>query len=148
MENVELIDELKGLHSGVNHLTGDISLQCEGFEIKGGKKTNGLNQIVLTTNIFELFNNVKEIANVLLNEYNGVVPDKKELLIKLPGVGGKTANVFLSNIYDEPAIAVDTHVSRVSKRLGLVASDDDVSKIEKKLEKYFIMYFKRSNCLG
>ena len=53
----------------------------------------------------------------------------------LPGVGRKTANVFLSNIYDEPAIAVDTHVSRVSKRLGIANNNDDVSVIEKKLEK-------------
>ena len=80
---------------------------------------------------------VKEIANVLLNEYNGVVPDKKELLIKLPGVGGKTANVFLSEYYNYPYIAVDTHVERVSKRLGLASKNDDVLKIENKLMKVF-----------
>ena len=53
----------------------------------------------------------------------------------LPGVGRKTANVFLSNIYDEAAIAVDTHVSRVSKRLGLARKNDDVSLVEEKLMK-------------
>ena len=80
---------------------------------------------------------VKEIANVLLNEYNGVVPDKKELLIKLPGVGGKTANVFLSEYYNYPYIAVDTHVERVSKRLGLAFKADNVVQVENKLMKKF-----------
>ena len=59
----------------------------------------------------------------------------REYLESLPGVGRKTANVILSNIYGEAAIAVDTHVARVSKRLGLVNKNDDVLKIEKKLEK-------------
>ena len=80
---------------------------------------------------------VKDISTILLNEYNGVVPDKKELLVKLPGVGGKTANVFLSEYYNYPYIAVDTHVSRVSKRLGLAYKNDDVITIEKKLMKKF-----------
>ena len=80
---------------------------------------------------------VKEISNILLNEYDGVVPDKKELLIKLPGVGGKTANVFLSEYYNYPYIAVDTHVERVSKRLGLAYLKDNVVQVEKKLMKKF-----------
>ena len=82
-------------------------------------------------------NYVKDIATILLNDYNGVVPDKKEILIKLPGVGGKTANVFLSEYYNYPFIAVDTHVERVSKRLGLASKNDDVLKIENKLMKVF-----------
>ena len=80
---------------------------------------------------------VKEISTILLNEYNGVVPDKKELLKKLPGVGGKTANVFLSEYYNYPYIAVDTHVERVSKRLGLAYKNDNVVQVEKKLMKKF-----------
>ena len=82
---------------------------------------------------------VKEISTILLNEYGGVVPDKKELLIKLPGVGGKTANVFLSEYYNYPYIAVDTHVERVSKRLGLANKNDNVVQVEKKLMKKFSM---------
>ena len=80
---------------------------------------------------------VKEISNILLNKYNGVVPDKKELLVELPGVGGKTANVFLSEYYNYPYIAVDTHVERVSKRLGLAYRNDNVLVVEKKLMKKF-----------
>ena len=78
---------------------------------------------------------VFEIAKILVDKYNGVVPNNRKILEGMPGVGRKTANVFLSNIYEEQAIAVDTHVSRVSKRLGLVGKNDDVVKIEKKLEK-------------
>ena len=76
---------------------------------------------------------VKEIANILFSECDGVVPNNREFLEKLPGVGRKTTNVVLSNLFDVPAIAVDTHVSRVSKRLGLAKDNDDVSVIEKKL---------------
>lgn len=80
---------------------------------------------------------IKNIAIILDEEYNGVVPMDRDLLIRLPGVGRKTANVFLSEFYNIPAIAVDTHVERVSKRLKLSSRNDDVLKIEKKLEKYF-----------
>lgn len=70
----------------------------------------------------------------LLSEYNGVVPDQMEELITLPGVGRKTANVVLSNAYDVPAIAVDTHVFRVSNRIGL-ADGKTVLDVEKQLMK-------------
>lgn len=78
---------------------------------------------------------VKEIATILLNDYNGVVPNNRTCLESLPGVGRKTTNVVLSVLFNVPAIAVDTHVSRVSKRLGLAKNSDDVSVIEKRLMK-------------
>lgn len=80
---------------------------------------------------------VKDIARILDDEYNGVVPRDREILLTFPGVGRKTINVFLSEYYNEPAIAVDTHVERVSKRLRLAYKNDDVLKIEKKLMKKF-----------
>ena len=80
---------------------------------------------------------IKNIATILDETYNGVVPKDREVLTTLPGVGRKTANVFLSEFYNMPYIAVDTHVERVSKRLKLASKNDDVLKIEKKLEKYF-----------
>ena len=80
---------------------------------------------------------VKEIARMLDEEYNGVVPNSRKELEKFPGVGRKVANVILSEWFKEPAIAVDTHVERVSKRLGLAKESDDVRKIEEKLEKTF-----------
>jgi len=78
---------------------------------------------------------IKTIANKLINDYNGIVPNDREYLESLPGVGRKTCNVVLSNLFDVPAIAVDTHVSRVSVRLGLAKKDDNVLTIEKKLMK-------------
>ena len=80
---------------------------------------------------------IKEIANILVNDYNSKVPNDHNLLIKLPGVGRKTANVFLAEYYNYPYIGVDTHVERVSKRLGLCNKKDNVLTIEKKLEKIF-----------
>lgn len=59
------------------------------------------------------------MANMLLKDFNGVIPSDIDQLVKLPGVGRKTANVVASVIYDKPAMAVDTHVFRVSNRLGL-----------------------------
>lgn len=59
------------------------------------------------------------MANMLLSDFNGVIPSEIEQLVKLPGVGRKTANVVASVIYEKPAMAVDTHVFRVSNRLGL-----------------------------
>lgn len=79
----------------------------------------------------------KKIAKILVNDYNGKVPNDKGKLVKLPGVGRKTANVFLSEYYSYPAIAVDTHVERVSKRLYLASSNDSVLEVEKKLQKRF-----------
>lgn len=81
--------------------------------------------------------NVIEISRRLLAECNGIVPNDRDYLESLPGVGRKTANVVLSNLYNEPCIAVDTHVSRVSIRLGLAKDGDDPYTIEKKLTKKF-----------
>ena len=80
---------------------------------------------------------VKEIAKYLLEYYNGVVPNDEEKLTCIPGVGRKTSNVVRSNLFKYPAIAVDTHVSRVSKRLKIAREDDNVLIIEKKLMKFF-----------
>lgn len=81
--------------------------------------------------------NLKEIATKLLEEKNGIVPNDRIFLESLSGVGRKTTNVVLANLFNEPFIAVDTHVSRVSKRLGLAKETDDPLKIEMKLNKKF-----------
>ena len=77
------------------------------------------------------------LSKVLVEKYNGMVPHDFNELIKLPGVGRKTANVFLAEIDKRPAIAVDTHVNRVSFRLGLSSSVDNVLKTEEELEEKF-----------
>ncbi len=80
---------------------------------------------------------VINIAKILDEKYNGKVVNNRKVLESLPMVGRKTTNVVLSELFNEPTIAVDTHVERVSKRLGLVKKDDDVIKIEEKLKRKF-----------
>lgn len=77
-----------------------------------------------------------EMARVIVRDFNGEVPDKPEDLMKLPGVGRKTANVMQAVAFGRPAMAVDTHVFRVSRRLGLVPlTADTPEKVEKELLK-------------
>lgn len=78
---------------------------------------------------------IKEITTKLINDNIKVIPNDREYLSSFPGVGRKTINVFLSVIYNEPLVAVDTHVNRVSKRLKLAKDGDDVLEVEKKLMK-------------
>ena len=84
---------------------------------------------------FKKASNVIGISRRLLDEANGTVPNDRSFLESLPGVGRKTANVVLAVLYNENCIAVDTHVARVSKRLGFASKNDDVLTIEKKLYK-------------
>jgi endonuclease III len=79
--------------------------------------------------------NIQKLCMSLLNDYNGEVPQTKEDLEKLAGVGRKTANVVVSVAFGEPAIAVDTHVERVSKRLGICRWKDSVLEVENTLMK-------------
>ena len=79
--------------------------------------------------------NVIEIAKKL--EKIGYVPNDYDFLETMPGIGRKTINVVLSNLYDVPCIAVDTHVKRVSIRLNLASKEDNVLTIEEKLTKIF-----------
>lgn len=77
--------------------------------------------------------NIRSLCQLLLEEYNGEVPKERDELVKLPGVGRKTANVVVSVAFGVPAIAVDTHVERVSKRLGICKWKDSVLEVEKTL---------------
>lgn len=103
--------------------------------------------------------NLIEIAQRLLEDCDGKLPNNREYLETLPGVGRKTANVVLSNIFNVPCIAVDTHVARVSKRLNIAKETDDPLKIETKLNKKFkredlckrhhqLVLFGRYHCLA
>lgn len=74
--------------------------------------------------------NIQALSARLLTEYNGEIPANREDLVTLPGVGRKTANVVLSVAFDVPAMAVDTHVERITKRLGLCRWKDSVLEVE------------------
>ncbi|MFD1018453.1 endonuclease III [Thalassobacillus hwangdonensis] len=77
--------------------------------------------------------NIRKLCQTLIDDYDGEVPRTKKELESLAGVGRKTANVVASVAFEEPAIAVDTHVERVSKRLGICRWKDSVLEVEKTL---------------
>ena len=76
--------------------------------------------------------NVIKIAQILVKQYGGKVPNDPEALIAMPGVGNKTKNCVLGELFNVPLLAVDTHMQRVAKRLGIADEKDNVEKIEQK----------------
>ena len=76
--------------------------------------------------------NVIKIAKILVNQYDGKVPNDPEALLAMPGVGNKTKNCVLGELFNAPLLAVDTHMQRVAKRLGIADEKDSVEKIEQK----------------
>ena len=79
---------------------------------------------------------LKGMATMLVDEFQGVVPDDVEQLQKLPGVGRKTANVIASVFFNKPAMAVDTHVFRVSNRIGLTTNAKTPLEVERQLVRH------------
>ena len=105
------------------------------YELKKANITDIEKIIYSLGNYKKKARNIIEIARILDEEYNGIVPSNRDILETLPGVGRKTTNVFLSEYLNIPAIGVDTHVERVCKRLKLAKNTDNVLIIEKKLMK-------------
>ena len=122
----------------VNMVTDVLFKKYPSLEELSKADINDLKEIIKPIGTFnKKASNIKLIASSLIKDCNGVVPNDRKYLETLPGVGRKTTNVVLANLYNEPCIAVDTHVSRVSKRLKLAKDSDDVLTIEKKLTKKF-----------
>lgn len=103
--------------------------------------------------------NIIALSNDLVEKYQGEVPNDRTQLEALPGVGRKTTNVVISNAFGIPALAVDTHVARISVRLGLAKETDNVFEIEKKLIRkipkehwlkvhHQMIFFGRYHCLA
>jgi len=80
---------------------------------------------------------IKQISKILIEKYNGKVPSNREELMKLPGVGYKTADIVLMYGFGIPRIAIDTHCNRVPKRIGLVNRKANVEEVREKLESIF-----------
>jgi endonuclease-3 len=103
----------------------------------------GLAQYIKTIGLYRTkTKNVIATARLLMNHHSGQVPDNREALEALPGVGRKTANVILNTAFGHPIIAVDTHVFRVCNRTGL-APGKTVLEVEKKLEKFVPPAYRR-----
>jgi len=142
----------------VNQVTEILFKKYDSLEQLKNADLNDIKEIIKPIGTFNkkaIF--VKEIAKYLLDNCDGKVPNDEKVLTSIPGVGRKTSNVVRSNLFNYPAIAVDTHVSRVSKRLNLANEKDEVETIEKKLMKKFpkdiwaklhhqLVLFGRYNC--
>ena len=122
----------------VNIVTKELYSKYDSLEELSNADINDLKRIIYSLGSYNkkaIY--IKEISNILLNKYKGIVPKTRSDLENLPGIGRKTVNVFLSELHIEPQIAVDTHVSRVSKRLYIATLNDSVYKTEMKLRKAF-----------
>ena len=117
----------------VNIVTKDLFVKYDTLEKFANADLKELEMDIRPTGFYH--NKAKNIiacAKRLVEVYGGEVPSKLEDLLTLAGVGRKTANVIRGNIYNEPSIVVDTHVKRISKRLGFT-KEDDPEKIEYEL---------------
>lgn len=122
---------------GVNKVTSILFKKYNSLEKLASSNIEDIKEIIKPIgNYNKKANNIIEISKILINKYNKQVPKTYEELEVLPGIGRKSANVIRSEIYKIPSFAVDTHVIRVTNRLGLVKTKDPVI-IEKELEKIF-----------
>lgn len=104
---------------------------------------DGLKDYIKTIGLFNSkARNVIALSEILVRDYNGKIPRTREELVKLPGVGRKTANVVLNIAFGEETMAVDTHIFRVSNRTG-IAPGRNVDKVEEKLEDVVPKEFRR-----
>ncbi|WP_348619901.1 endonuclease III [Paenibacillus polymyxa] len=120
----------------VNKVTADLFQKYKSPEDYLAVPLEELEQDIRRIGLYR--NKAKHIHNlcrILIDQYGGEIPSEHDQLVKLPGVGRKTANVVVSTAFNVPAIAVDTHVERISKRLGFARWDDSVLEVEKKLMK-------------
>ena len=141
----------------VNIVTKDLFARYKNVSDFANADIEELEHMVKPTGFFRAkAAHIKEAAMMIMTEHGGKVPDNIDDLTKLPGVGRKTANVILTHIYNVPGIVVDTHVKRITGRLGLTKERDPV-KIEfdlyKKLPKehwgrlnYQLITFGREIC--
>ena len=119
----------------VNIVTKDLFRKYPTIEAFAGADVDELEQDIKSTGFYHnKARNIIGCCRKLVYEFHGEVPRSIEELTSLPGVGRKTANVIRGNIYHEPSIVVDTHVKRISNRLGLT-KETDPEKIEHDLEK-------------
>lgn len=123
---------------GVNEVTNKLFYKYDSLEKLSKANLNDIKDIIMPIGMVNKKSEyIIEIANYLLNNCAGIVPNNEKILTSIPGVGRKTSNVVRSNLFNYPAIAVDTHVNRVSKRLNIADKEDSVLIVEQKLMNYF-----------
>jgi endonuclease III len=125
---------------GVNKATKELFTNFDTAEKILALGEDGLKHYIKTINLYKTkAKHIIKLCSILTNKYDGNVPGSFEELIELPGVGRKTANVVLNSLFNKATIAIDTHVYRVAKRIGLSSSNtllgvenDLLKKIPKK----------------
>ncbi|HNV85670.1 MAG TPA: endonuclease III [Candidatus Omnitrophota bacterium] len=121
----------------VNRVTPGLFKQYPTPEALGAADSAAIEKAIHSTGFYRSkARSIQNCARTLAGQYRGAVPDRLEDLVKLPGVGRKTANVVLGNAFGKPSIAVETHVIRLAGRLGLTPEEDPV-KIEFALMKLY-----------
>lgn len=132
---VAVVLSAQATDTGVNKATRALFKRVDTPEKMVKLGLDGLKEHIKTIGLFNgKAKNVIALSEILIREHNSEVPSTREELIKLPGVGRKTANVVLNIFFGQPTMAVDTHVFRVSNRTGL-APGKNVEEVEAKLEK-------------
>ena len=124
----------------VNRATKKLFEKYKTIDDYADAKVEDIEKLIKTLGLYKAKSkNIVGMANMLRDVYDYKIPTTREELIKLPGVGRKTANVVLSVGFNIPAIAVDTHVERVAKMFGLADKNDNSLQVEKKLMELFPM---------
>ena len=124
----------------VNRATKKLFEKYKTIDDYADAKVEDIEKLIKTLGLYRAKSkNIVGMANMLRDVYDYKIPSTREELIKLPGVGRKTANVVLSVGFNIPAIAVDTHVERVAKMFGLADKNDNPLQVEKKLMELFPM---------
>lgn len=119
----------------VNIVTADLFKKYDSIEKFAGADINELEQDIHSIGFYHMkAKNIINCCQDLLSRFGGEVPHTMEGLLSLAGVGRKTANVILGNVYNQPSIVVDTHVKRISRKLGFAKSGDP-ERIEQELMK-------------
>ena len=121
----------------VNKVTPALFAEYPDAESMSNAPIEKIEELIHSTGFYKnKAKNIKSMAYALVKEHNFQVPDNMESLVKLPGVGRKTANVVLGNAFKVPGMVVDTHVKRITNRYGLTKNSDP-EKIEQDLMKIF-----------
>ena len=117
--------------AAVNGVTSTLFSRYTTLEELASARVEEIEEIIHSLGLYKnKAKNIPEIAKFILNSYGGKIPSDKDELQKMPGVGNKTAGVIRAEIFKIPDFPVDTHIARISKRLGLAKNDDSPYEIE------------------
>ena len=139
---IAVILSAQATDKGVNKATDKLFLEANTPQAIFDLGEKGLKRYIKTIGLFNTkASNIIKACQMLVEQHNSIVPETREALEALPGVGRKTANVVLNTAFGQPTIAVDTHIFRVSNRTG-IAPGKNVVEVENKLLKFIPTEFK------